>query len=961
MVVLFLNHKIQNCGVYQYGLRIFDILKKTQSINYVYHEIESLDEYNNLLSVLPSIKLIIYNYHCTTMSWLNQHTIQKKVKNISISHESPCNFFDINLDIDPNGTLTSTNIPIPRPIYENIDIMLDNYQPSTLTIKEFINYSESNIPIFGTFGFGFDNKGINKVISYVNEQYDEAIIKLVIPDAFFDPNRLYTVNSMVVKCKNIPIKNGIKLMFSHEFFTTKDILYFLNSNTINIFMYDEMRGRGISSTLDYALSVKKPLGISNSYMFRNIYSDDICLYKTSIKNCIEHSVSYCSTFLEKYSHHNVIKTFENIVKVYTKHEGDLIDKTYSQAYQDYFIIKMTNYKQEGTFLEIGSNHPITHNNTNLLRTYYNWKGIMVEYDQSFETLYKNNCKNSIYIIDDARNVNYKKLLDDNNFPKKIDYLQIDLDVNNRSTLDTLELLDRTVFDTYTFATVTFEHDIYAGNFFDTREKSRNIFKNRGYVLVFPDVSVFYEGKDCQFEDWYIHPTLIENHNVYTSLKSTDIKDILSKTTMNNMLVEVSIGELVDKYNILELKRKKIKNPLKIVEIDKELLSLKDTKKYIEKYEFFYKLLYYVNETIWVMTDKIKEMKPDSPDFSIISNIIFEHNQKRFRLKNFFNILCDSSLKEQKSYSTNCCKIIIENKEVLLDKISEFNYLLIEYDILYVETNDDLVDSIKKIFKAPTILFDPCDFQNSIDLKIYNIDLSIKDIFSFKPLSYICGGKLGDFIHTLSVVNEVFYNTGQKGCVYLSNYGDRFSFGLEKAYKDTYDIVASQSYISSYYIYKDESVDINLINWRHSPILEKKNWISIFSEYYNISWGKHKWLQLENKDSIKDKIFISTTPYRFPSITDITNILTNYKKDEIIFISQEDSFYEDFINRTKSDISFYKIVNFTEMCILINSCKLFIGNLSSPLSISYACHKPNIVLFNESCESDNIRNANICLL
>ena len=532
MVVLFLNHKIQNCGVYQYGLRIFDILKKTQSINYVYYEIESLDEYNNLLSVLPSIKLIIYNYHCSTMSWLNQYTTQKNVKNISISHESPCHFFDINLDIDPNGTLTSTNIPIPRPIYENIDIMLLDYQPSTLSIKEFINYSESSdIPIIGTFGFGFDNKGFDKVISYVNEQYDEAIIKLVIPDAFFDPNRLYTVNSMVAKCKSISIKNGIKLMFSHEFFTTKDILSFLQSNTINIFMYDEMRGRGISSTVDYALSVKKPLGISNSYMFRNVYSDDICLYKTSIKNCIEHSVSYCSTFLEKYSHHNVIKTFENIVKVYAKHEGDIIDKTYSQAYQDYFVIKMTNYKQEGTFLEIGSNHPITHNNTNLLRTYYNWKGIMVEYDKSFETLYKNNCENSIYIIDDARSVNYKKLLDDNNFPKNIDYLQIDLDVNNRSTLDTLELLDRTLFDTYTFATVTFEHDIYTGNFFDTREKLRNIFKIRGYDLVSPVVSVFYEGRDCEFEDWYIHPRLIENYSMYTSLKSTDIKYILSKTTM----------------------------------------------------------------------------------------------------------------------------------------------------------------------------------------------------------------------------------------------------------------------------------------------------------------------------------------------------------------------------------------------------------------------------------------------
>ena len=35
----------------------------------------------------------------------------------------------------------------------------------------------------------------------------------------------------------------------------------------------------------------------------------------------------------------------------------------SQAYQDLFVLKMLNYKRDGSFLEIGSNHPIIHNNT----------------------------------------------------------------------------------------------------------------------------------------------------------------------------------------------------------------------------------------------------------------------------------------------------------------------------------------------------------------------------------------------------------------------------------------------------------------------------------------------------------------------------------------------------------------------------------------------------------------------
>ena len=133
---------------------------------------------------------------------------------------------------------------------------------------------------------------------------------------------------------------------------------------------------------------------------------------------------------------------------------------------------------------------------------------MVEYDKSFELLYNTHRPNSIYEINDARVVDYKKIMDENNFPSNMDYLQIDLDVNNKSTLDTLLLLNNTIFDKYKFASITFEHDIYTGNYFDTQTISRQLFKDRGYILIFPDVRVFWEGEYKPFEDWYIHPDLV---------------------------------------------------------------------------------------------------------------------------------------------------------------------------------------------------------------------------------------------------------------------------------------------------------------------------------------------------------------------------------------------------------------------------------------------------------------------
>lgn len=176
-----------------------------------------------------------------------------------------------------------------------------------------------------------------------------------------------------------------------------------------------------------------------------------------------------------------------------------------QARQDEFAIKLNNYKRNGYYIEIGSNHPKIHNNTYVMDTELNWFGLMVECEKNWLPEYQRDRPKAIHIMDNAINVDYLKYMKEHNFPKNIDYLQIDLNVDNRSSLTTLEKLDQTVMDEYTFTTVTFEHDIYTGNYFDTQKISREIFKRRNYVRLFSDVSVFFEGRMCQFEDWYVHP------------------------------------------------------------------------------------------------------------------------------------------------------------------------------------------------------------------------------------------------------------------------------------------------------------------------------------------------------------------------------------------------------------------------------------------------------------------------
>ncbi len=187
-----------------------------------------------------------------------------------------------------------------------------------------------------------------------------------------------------------------------------------------------------------------------------------------------------------------------------------------QAQQDKFVLHVLHEKNNGYFLEIGSNDPININNTYVLEKQYNWKGIMVEYNSSYLQQYREKRPNSIHVINDATAVDYKTLFETNNVPFSIDYLQIDLEANNGSTIRTLEKLDNEIMDNYKFATVTFEHDIYHTNFGNTRLKSREIFKKRGYVCVFEDINN--QGYN-PYEDWYVHPDLVDMNYVNTLIEN----------------------------------------------------------------------------------------------------------------------------------------------------------------------------------------------------------------------------------------------------------------------------------------------------------------------------------------------------------------------------------------------------------------------------------------------------------
>jgi len=414
-----------------------------------------------------------------------------------------------------------------------------------------------------------------------------------------------------------------------------------------------------------------------------------------------------------------------------------------------------------------------------------------------------------------------------------------------------------------------------------------------------------------------------------------------------MRLEVSTGEAIDKLSILELKLLKIANESKKEEIKKEINELSECKQY-KNYYLYYNLLMYVNEKIWDMTDAIKKLTVDDSNFAIISNQIFEFNQKRFRIKNWYNLICNSNTKEQKSYSLSQCKIIINDKNTFYNKISELLFLALEYDCINIASEFNNI--ISQIIKIPTVNY--VDIQdNSVSKvicleKFYIEDETLLKIFELKPIVYVSGGLLGDFIHQLSVINENFLNTGRKGILYIANNvgGETFRRDLSTTFSDTYKLISEQKYIKKYKIFNNEPYDINLSSWRNGNI--ELVWSNIFFNNYNINWGLNKWIDVSFNEIFKNTILISTNSYRPAYNIDFVSIAKIYGKT-VKFIDlneNETALFKTLLKdyNIEDSIDFYKPPNIYDLCVAINSCKLFIGNLSMPLSLAHSMHKKSIV-------------------
>ena len=128
--------------------------------------------------------------------------------------------------------------------------------------------------------------------------------------------------------------------------------------------------------------------------------------------------------------------------------------------------------------------------------------------------------------------------------------------------------------------------------------------------------------------------------------------------MNKILVEVSVGELLDKISILEIKKEKIKDPEKLRFINDEYDVLKDqfnkNVKSDEKLDSLFKSLKEINSKLWVIEDNKRLCEKNSDfgqEFIKLSRDIHFLNDDRAKIKLEMNNHTGSKIKEIKEYTS----------------------------------------------------------------------------------------------------------------------------------------------------------------------------------------------------------------------------------------------------------------------------------------------------------------------
>ena len=298
--ILFITHKEKQCGVFEFGKDIFNAISSSPRYKFVHSQCESLADLDKAIEEHAPVA-IIYNYHPSVLPWVctkltkgvyRNNVSGKHVIQIGIIHE-------ITQHIADTATAYRNKYILGSPV-ARLNSLFDYYiaaDPTLLLKNPLVFKTGRMVPVYkkpvgepnevtvGSFGFATPKKGFERIVELVQKEFDKAVIRLNMPSADFGDEDGSRARQIARNCRALITKPGISLEVSFDYLSKSGLLDFLAGNSINVFLYEDTSGRGISSAVDNALAVKKPIAVSNSPMFRHILSTEpsVCVDDLPLK------------------------------------------------------------------------------------------------------------------------------------------------------------------------------------------------------------------------------------------------------------------------------------------------------------------------------------------------------------------------------------------------------------------------------------------------------------------------------------------------------------------------------------------------------------------------------------------------------------------------------------------------------------------------------------------------------
>jgi len=305
--VLLFTGPEQNCGIYQYAASLAEVYNSA-SKKYVIELVPTNDKNyakQKILEIMPHA--VIYNWHPWTLSWLDSG-FSRPLKNelnirqiMFMGHESYQQFVGIDEYILTDPTMISQLSNVHTGI------------PPVMHVQG-VEYSKpNNILRIGTSGISNRTKNIERIIQLINEQFTEDVILNLhlIDGKYVDPTGKMT-HDFYEMCRNLA-KTNVTINLTREFFTSDNLVRWLNKNDINLYIYSSNTQLGVSASIDKALAAKKPIGVNRDKLLSHVCRDYNDIDRTSIKEIVERGIEPLQEFYDAWNPEKLVEKYENII------------------------------------------------------------------------------------------------------------------------------------------------------------------------------------------------------------------------------------------------------------------------------------------------------------------------------------------------------------------------------------------------------------------------------------------------------------------------------------------------------------------------------------------------------------------------------------------------------------------------------------------------------------------------